>query len=344
MNSTSVPGDGTKLGRAQDLRESSYPSAQALWFPAAGACVLEETALPAPRRNEVHVAALYSGISRGTESLVFHGQVPESEWGRMRGPHMAGDFSFPVKYGYSLVGRVVAGDTSLDGRAVFCLHPHQSALVTTRDMVTPLPHDLPPQRAILAANMETALNVVWDAHIQPGDRVAVFGAGVVGALVAYLARRIIGTDVLLIDPNTARASLADALDVPFADRASADASFDVLINASASSEALCDALGLAGFEARLVEASWHGEREVTLPLGGAFHSKRLSLVSSQVGSVPPDRRARWPLGRRLAKALDLLRDARLDALISGETPFADIAKTYPAILADPDTLCHSIRY
>lgn len=319
-------------------------SARALWFPSPGTCEIRDEALPPPAKGQVLVRMLFSGVSRGTENLVFNGRVPTSEFERMRGPHMGGEFPFPVKYGYSAVGRIESGNASLLGRTVFCLHPHQDVFTVGETAVTVLPDGLPPARAVLTANMETALNIVWDAGILPGDRVVVFGAGVVGALVAYLASRIAGTEVLLIDRNPARRALAASLDLDFASGDEVTGKFDVAVNASGSAEALARAIELAGQEARVVEASWHGDRPVSLPLGGAFHARRLTIVSSQVGSVPPSRRARWTYARRLAKALDLLRDDRLDVLISGETRFADIEKAYPAILADPETLCHRIRY
>lgn len=319
-------------------------NARALWIAAAGICEIREAPVSKPADGHVLVRMQYSGISRGTENLVFNGRVPLSEFERMRGPHMDGEFPFPVKYGYSAVGTVEEGDVSLAGRSVFCLHPHQDFFTVAATAVTPLPEGLPPARAVLAANMETALNIVWDADILPGDKVAVFGAGVVGALVAYLASRIVGTEVLLVDRNGARQGLAGRLGIDFATGEAVAGEFDVLINASGSADALSQAIELAGQEARIVEASWHGDRPVSLPLGGAFHARRLTIASSQVGSLPPSRRARWTYARRLAKALDLLRDERLDALISGETRFADLAAGYPAILADPRTLCHRIRY
>ncbi|WP_319532140.1 zinc-binding alcohol dehydrogenase [uncultured Cohaesibacter sp.] len=325
-------------------KDQSASSGLALWFPSAERCALLGEALTEPKEGEVRVKALFSGISRGTEALVFHGQVPEEEQERMRGPHMGGSFSFPVKYGYSMVGRVEAGPDGLVGRSVFCLHPHQSDFITTANIVVPLPEVLPPRRAILAANMETALNIVWDARILPGDRVAVFGAGVVGSLTAFIASRIIGTEVVLVDPNSERRNLAQALDVAFAEVDALDSNFDVLINASASGDALVSALAHADFEARIVEASWYGTKTVTLPLGGAFHAKRLSIISSQVGAVSGRNRSRWSYSRRMSKALDLLCDPRLDAVISGESAFSDIVDAYPRILADPGTLCHCIRY
>nr|WP_272213684.1 zinc-binding alcohol dehydrogenase [Marinicella sp. W31]MDC2879640.1 zinc-binding alcohol dehydrogenase [Marinicella sp. W31] len=317
--------------------------ATALWFPEAGRCALRAEALPDPRADEALVETLYSGVSRGTETLVFMGKVPESERARMRGPNMAGDFTFPVKYGYAAVGRVVAGPGNLIGRHVFCLHPHQDRFVAPVAMLSALPEGLAPERAVLAANMETALNIVWDAAIQPGDTVAVFGAGTVGALVAYLSASIAGTETTLIDPNAGRAALAQQLGVAFC-ASGYEGPFDVAVNASGSDKALATAIESAGQEARIVEASWHGAGNAAIPLGGSFHARRLSVVSSQVGSIPPSHRARWTFSRRMAKALELLADARLDALISGDTSFTELEDAYPGILSSPDTLCHRIRY
>ncbi|UHS64220.1 zinc-binding alcohol dehydrogenase [Agrobacterium vaccinii] len=307
-------------------------------------CEIRDDSLRQLDDNEVIVRSLYSGISRGTESLVFNGAVPSSEFARMRGPHMEGDFSFPVKYGYSSVGVIEVGPAELIGKNVFCLHPHQDNFITTKDMVSVLPENLPSGRAVLAANMETALNIVWDALIQPGDRVAVFGGGVVGTLIANLIGRIAGTESVLVDSNPERRAHVQAMGISFAEAGKLDGEFDVLINASASGAALADAIQHGGIEARIVEASWYGDKPVTISLGGAFHSKRLSLISSQVGSIPATRKARWSFARRMAKALDLLHDDRLDNLISGETAFADLAEDYPRILSSQDTLCHRIHY
>lgn len=317
---------------------------RALWFEENRRCGLRREQLASEHGEEVLVRTLFTGISRGTESLVFGGQVPESEYERMRAPHQAGDFPFPVKYGYAAVGVVEEGPQRLVGRTVFCLHPHQDRFRVPACAVHPLPENLPPQRAVLAANMETALNIVWDAGIQPGDRVAVFGAGVVGLLVARLATSVIGTEVVISDIEPERAETARALGLTFALPDAVPNDCDVLINASASSKALATALDHAGFEARIVEASWYGERYAHLPLGGAFHAKRLSIVSSQVASLPPGKRARWDNDRRMAKALELLADDRLNHLISGETPFETVARDYADIIGSPATLCHLIRY
>ncbi|CAD7038951.1 dehydrogenase [Pseudorhizobium endolithicum] len=330
-----------EIGRLAGDRDNR---AKALWFEEARTCVLRDEPLPPPGPKDATVRALFSGISRGTEALVFEGHVPESEYDRMQGPHQGGKLPFPVKYGYAVVGVVEEGPAELSGRTVFCLHPHQDRFRVEASAVHPVPEDVPAGRAVLAANMETALNIVWDAGILPGDRVAVFGAGVVGLLTAYIASRIPGTETVICDTSPVRGTQAGALGLAFALPQEGPVNCDVLVNASAAPEALAGAIDHAGFEAKIVEASWYGDRLASLCLGGAFHARRLSIVSSQVGSVAAGRRARWNPARRLRKALDLLADERLDVLISGETPFADIAEPYPGIIASPDTLCHRIRY
>ncbi len=319
----------------------------ALWIAAPGVAELRrepEPALDPAAGREVLVETGWSGISRGTERLVFRGRVPVSEWERMQAPLQAGGFGFPVKYGYAAVGRAVAGPADLAGRWVFALHPHQDRFAAPAALCLPLPEGLEPRRATLAANMETALNVVWDAGVGPCDRVAVVGAGVVGALAAWLAGRIPGVAATLVDVNPERAGLATRLGVGFALPEAAPQDCDVVIHASGTGSGLATALAAGGEEALVVEASWHGDGTTPAPLGGAFHSRRLRLVSSQVGRVPPTRAPRWTNRRRLAAALDLLRAPELGALISGETDFVDLPERYGAILDDPATLCHVVRY
>jgi threonine dehydrogenase-like Zn-dependent dehydrogenase len=291
------------------------------------------------------VRALFGALSRGTEALVFGGRVPASEYGRMRAPFMAGEFPFPVKYGYATVGRIEDGPEALLGRRVFTLHPHQDLFNVPASAAIPLPEDLPPQRAVLAANMETALNAVWDAAPGPADRIAVVGAGVVGSLVAYLCGRLPGAEVTLIDINPARAELARALGVGFARPEAANGDCDLVVHASGHPDGLDTALALAGDEATVLELSWYGDVPVTAALGGAFHSRRLRLVSSQVGRIAPSHRPRWTHTRRLAAALALLADARLDALLAPAVPFHDLAPRLPDILAArKGILCQPITY
>lgn len=324
---------------------TSDEAAQALWYTAPGKAEIRQETVKPPAAGGVRVRALYGAISRGTEALVLAGRVPESEFERMRAPFMGGNFPFPVKYGYATVGRVEGGPPELRGRNVFALHPHQTLFNIAAATVAVLPDDVPPQRAVLAANMETALNALWDAVPKAGSRVAIVGGGVVGALVAYLCRQVAGAEVTLIDINPARAALARTLGVAFAAPDAATGDCALVIHASASAAGLATALSLAAFEATVLELSWYGDAQVPVPLGGAFHSRRLRLVSSQVGQVAPSHRLDWPHQRRLAKAVSLLADARLDALLAPAVPFQDLPRQLPDIL-DPRSgiLCQLIAY
>ena len=319
--------------------------AQALWYSGPGQADIRQEALAPPGAGDVRVRALFGAISRGTEALVLAGRVPESEFERMRAPFMAGHFPFPVKYGYATVGRIEGGTEALLGRTVFTLHPHQNVFNIPASAAMVLPENLPPQRAVLAANMETALNAVWDAAPGPADRIAIVGAGVVGSLVAYLCGRIPGTEVTLVDINPARAELAKTLGVRFAKPETANGDCDLVVHSSGHAAGLGTALALAGEEATVLELSWYGDASVAAPLGGGFHSRRLRLVSSQVGRIAPSHRPRWTHGRRLAAALDLLADARLDALLAPAVAFEDLPRRLPDILdASSGVLCQLIAY
>jgi threonine dehydrogenase-like Zn-dependent dehydrogenase len=320
-------------------------SAEAFWITAPGQGELLAETLVAPGPDQVRVRTLFSGISRGTESIVFRGQVPQSEYRRMRAPFQAGDFPAPVKYGYINVGRVEAGPSELRGRTVFCLYPHQTRFVVPVQAAHPLPDGVPPERAVLAANLETAVNGLWDARPHLGDRIAVVGAGTLGCLIAWLAARIPGCSVELVDVNPGRHRVARELGVGFSTPDDATPEADLVLHCSGHGEGLATALTLAAFEARVVDLSWYGARAVTLPLGAGFHVRRLQLVSSQVGRVAAAQRARWDTARRMALALDLLRDGRLDVLITGEDAFTDLPGVMTRLAGDPgDTLCHRIRY
>jgi len=291
------------------------------------------------------VRSLFSGVSRGTEALVFAGRVPASERQRMRAPFQRGEFPAPVKYGYASVGVVERGPRELEGRRVFTLYPHQTRYVVPAAAVHVLPDGVPPERAVLAANLETAINGVWDARPHVGDRITVVGAGAVGCLAAWIAGRIAGCEVELVDTNPRRGAIAKALGVGFETPADASDGADVVIHASGSAAGLALALRVAAFEATIVEMSWHGAGEVPVPLGEAFHARRLTIASSQVGTVPPSQRARWSTRRRMALALSMLTDPALDVLITGESPFDALPQVMAQLAAEPgDALCHRIRY
>jgi threonine dehydrogenase-like Zn-dependent dehydrogenase len=323
------------------LAATRNPYARALWTVAPGRAEIRDEILPAPKPGEVTVRSLQSGISRGTEALVFAGRVPESEWARMRCPFQSGDFPFPVKYGYAAVGIVEVGPAEHIGQRVFCLHPHQSRFTLPASAAIPVPDAVPTRRAVLAAQIETALNATWDAAPRIGDRIAVVGGGAIGCLTAWLCARLPGTQVTLIDPNPDRETVAEALGCAFGPPPEG---CDLVFHASGTGEGLSLALSLAAFEAEIIDLSWYGDAAVTVPLGGAFHSQRLSLRASQVGSVAPARRGRWSHARRLALALSLAVDPRLDVLVAEATCFDRLLAALPDILGGPGALFHRVLF
>ena len=320
-------------------------TAQAFWVVEPGCGELRAESLPAPESGQILVRTLYSGISRGTEALVFRGEVPPSQYLAMRAPFQQGDFPGPVKYGYCSVGRVEDGGGDLCGQTVFCLYPHQDRYVVPAATVTLVPGHIPPGRAVLAANLETALNALWDATPRLGDRITIIGAGVVGCLIAWLVGQLPGCCVQLVDIDAAKAAVAERLGVRFAAPVAAEADQDLVIHASGTADGLALGLGLAGFEATVVEVSWFGARPVNLPLGEAFHARRLRIQSSQVGAIAPAQRARWDYRRRMATVMVLLADPVLDCLISGESLFTELPDVFRQLSVNPSgVLCHRVRY
>ncbi len=320
-------------------------TAAAFWVIEPGHGEIRPATLAEPGPDEVLVRTLRTGVSRGTETLVFAGRVPESQHAVMRAPFQEGDFPGPVKYGYLNVGVVERGPAALAGRTVFCLYPHQTAYVVPASAVTPLPDGVPPARAVLAGTVETAVNALWDARPLVGDRVAVVGAGMVGCCVARLLAGVPGTTVTLVDVDASRAHVAGALGVGFAAPADAPGDLDLVVHTSGTSAGLQTALGLLAPDGEVLELSWYGDSPVTLDLGGAFHSRRLAVRASQVGEVAAARRGRRTHAERLALALHLLHDPVFDVLLTGESQFDELPEVM-ANLADGSLpgLCRSIIY
>ncbi|GGY41995.1 zinc-dependent alcohol dehydrogenase [Streptomyces djakartensis] len=317
---------------------------RAFWIDSPGKGVIQDVTLPERGDGEVLVRTLFSGVSRGTETLVFRGGVPVSQHTAMRAPFQEGDFPGPVKYGYLNVGVVEEGPEALAGRTVFCLYPHQTRYVVPASAVTPVPDTVPAERAVLAGTVETAVNALWDAAPLVGDRIAVVGGGMVGCSVAALLARFPGVRVQLVDADPSRAEVAAALGVGFASPGDALGDCDLVVHASATEQGLARSLELLTAEGTVVELSWYGDRRVSLPLGEAFHSRRLVIRSSQVGTVSPARPNRT-YADRLAVALDLLADPALDALVTGESAFQDLPDLLPKLASGQvPALCHRVRY
>jgi 2-desacetyl-2-hydroxyethyl bacteriochlorophyllide A dehydrogenase len=320
-------------------------SVTAFWVDGHGAGELRAEQLSAPGADEVVVRTLHTGISRGTESLVFRGGVPARERERMRAPFQAGEFPGPVKYGYLNVGTVVDGDAALRGRTVFTLYPHQSAFVVPRSAVTVVPDDVPERRAVLAGAVETAVNILWDAGPLVGDRITVIGAGMIGCAVARVARGVPGADVVLVDVDPAKAAVGRILDVPVAHPRDAPHDRDVVIDTSGSDDGLRHALEAVVDDGEVIEASWFGDQPVRLPLGADFHSRRLTIRSSQVGAVAPRRRGSRTTGDRLALALALLADPAFDALLTASSSWRDLPAVMAAVAGgSAPGLCHTIDW
>lgn len=319
--------------------------ARAFWLRTPGEGEIRSVPLAAPGPGEVLVRSRYSGVSRGTETLVFAGRVPADQHAAMRAPFQEGDFPAPVKYGYLNVGVVERGPDELRGRTVFCLHPHQSAYVVPAGAVVPVPDAVPPARAVLAGTVETAVNALWDAAPLVGDRVSVVGGGMVGCCVAALLARFPGVRVELVDTDPARAAVAAALGVGFAPPEEAAGGRDLVVHASATAAGLQRSLELLRPEGTVVELSWYGDRTVALALGGAFHSGRLTVRGSQVGAVAPARRGSRDFADRLGLALELLTDPAFDALLTGESRFAELPDVLARLTAGSlPALCHLITY
>lgn len=312
-------------------------NARAFWITGRGQGELRAEDLPVPGPTEHRLRMLASGVSRGTEALVFAGRVPSSQYQAMRAPLMAGDFPFPVKYGYCAVAR------DAHGQRVFILHPHQDHFNAPAAMCIPIPSTIPTPRAVLAANMETALNLLWDATPLPGERMLVVGAGVLGLLTAAVLARIPAARVTVVDVDSTRATIAHAFGCTFATPDAAPSEQELIVHCSASESGLHLCLASAAFEARIIEASWYGDAAPVIPLGEAFHARRLRLIASQVGAIASPLRGRRTHAERLAIALSLLDDARFDALLQGPTSFEDLPAAMPSILR-PGGLCHVITY
>jgi threonine dehydrogenase-like Zn-dependent dehydrogenase len=319
--------------------------AHAFWVAEPGRGEIRPATLPPVGPEDVLVRTVRSGLSRGTETLVFRGGVPESQYAAMRAPFQEGEFPGPVKYGYLNVGVVEEGPSALVGSTVFCLYPHQTEYVVPASAVTVVPASVPVARAVLAGTLETAVNALWDARPLVGDRVAVVGAGMVGCCVARLLAGIPGVSVTLVDVDSSRAGVASTLGASYAVPGDAPGYLDLVVHTSGTSAGLQTSLDLLAPDGEVLELSWYGDAPVTVSLGGAFHSRRLAVRASQVGEVAAPRRGRRSHSERLALALDLLDDPAFDALLTGESRFEDLPDLMPK-LADGSVpaLCHTITY
>lgn len=331
--------------------QNNVTLAHQIFFPERGVAKVKQQKLRLPQENEVLIKTIYSGVSRGTERLVFTGQVPKKNWQTMKCPYQQGDFSFPISYGYACVGEIVSLGSGVKdkqiGDKVFALHPHHSHFLIDAEHIYPLPSGLSPDLAVLSANMETALNATWDAEVTNAENILVIGAGVVGLLTAFLAAKE-GASITIADIDPAKQALAKQLGLDFIDANQTDnfgSEYSTIFNTSASQVGLQSAIDLAAIEGKIIEMSWFGSKKVSLELGGNFHSKRLKIIASQVGMVAPSHRQEYTHSQRLMIAMNKLSDLALMPLLHPIISVEDVPQNLAAIL-DPqaDALCPLITY
>jgi 2-desacetyl-2-hydroxyethyl bacteriochlorophyllide A dehydrogenase len=334
------------------------PIATAVWFPRRRAVELREEEVPSVGPDEIRVRTLASGISQGTEMLVYRGDVDSGL--ALDLPTLSGSFALPIKYGYASVGQIEEAGSQIgledsrfqgqrikEGDLVFVHHPHQTEFVVPASMAVVLPETLDPECGVFFANAETALNVVLDAHPRLGDRIVIFGQGVVGLLITQMTRLAGARPIIAVEPAKKRQELsrlagADAVLDPQENlgeqvRDLTDGiGADIVIEASGNPEALTQALDCAATQGMVVVCSWYGTKSVSVPLGGHFHRGRLRIVSSQIGMLDPGIQPRWSRDRRASTARDLLEQLELLPLITHRIPFADAAEAYRIVDEHPD--------
>lgn len=306
--------------------------------------------LPAPAPGQLLVRTRWSGISSGTELLCYRGLLDPDLPLDERIGSLGGTFRYPFAYGYSCVGEVEASDGPLPpGTGVFAFHPHQDRFVVGADDVVALPPGTDLRAATLFPLVETGLQLSLDAGQVAGETVVVLGLGAVGIITALLLQRA-GARVLAADPLPGRRELAgsvglDAVAPDDLPGAVPPGGVPLLVELSGSPAALAGALGLLAHEGTALVGSWYGQQPVELPLGAAFHRRRLVIRSSQVSTIPAALSGRWDVARRRRVAAGLLGDLPLSALATTELPFADAAEAYAALDRRDDGVLHvALRY
>lgn len=323
---------------------------QAIYFISPGQVELREETLPAPAEGQVLVQTLLSAISPGTELLLYRGQFPDGLAVDENIAALAGEFHYPLRYGYSCVGRVLqigAGvDARWSGRLVFAFNPHESAFLARIENLLPIPENLTPEQAAFLPNMETAINLVMDGRPLIGERVAVVGQGVIGLLTTALLASFPLKSLVTLDRYALRrqASLnlgahasLDPEAAGFVQNLSSllPSGSDLTLELSGSPAALDQAIGLTGFDGRVIIGSWYGQKRASLDLGGRFHRSRIRLISSQVSTIAAELSGRWDKARRFSLAWEMLRTVRPERLVSKRVPIGAAAQAYQLLDQQP---------
>jgi threonine dehydrogenase-like Zn-dependent dehydrogenase len=306
--------------------------ANALWHNTSECSAVLEQELPDRNNHMLLIESLYSLVSLGTERLVASALMPVAIWNEMVVPYMEGSFSLPCKYGYSLVGRVLKGPAQYKGKTVHLMHPHQDKSWVNASSVYAIPPEIPAQRAVLASQVETAVNAIWDSRISLGDTILVAGFGLVGAIIALLASAIPGVKVVILEKNEYRKAIAREMCFHVLDRMEDNNDlFDLAIHTTGDEKALQYCIDHIGRESQVTEVSFYGKKSVNLALGGTFHTGRKRIVASQVSQIPSHMLSRWNLERRKDLVFNILKDKRFDLLTGNIVPFEHAADLFNQI-------------
>lgn len=323
---------------------------RSVFFTAPNQAAVIEESLPALAPGEVLVETLVSAISPGTEMLFYRGQLPAGVAVDTSIASLSGGLSYPLKYGYACVGRVIGLGADVpdewSGRLIFAFHPHESHFCAPVASLLPVPSGIDPERAALLPNAETAVNLVMDAAPLVGERVVVFGLGIVGLLTTALLAQFPLAARYAVDPIESRRALAASLgatetfapaDLETLSTALAESSgADLIFELSGQPAALDQAVQMAGFGARVVVGSWYGNKRANLDLGEHFHRNRLQIVSSQVSTLAPHLTGRWTKARRIQSAWRFLADLPVERLVTHRFPVEEAANAYRLIDQQPE--------
>ena len=292
--------------------------------------------------KSVLIKTLYSGISKGTESLVANGKVDKSQFQVMKSPFQEGSFNFPIKYGYINVGEIVDGPNKMLGKRIFSLTPHQTFYeIEIKNLNFLKNKDV--KKYLLTANMETAINIFWDSQSQKNDNILVVGLGSVGFLTAYFFKLRGFKNIKVTDINLSKKKIAKILGLQFVNFNNTK-NIDCIINTTSSYEILNRSLTKLNLDGRIVEASWYGSKAGNINLGNEFHSKRIKIISSQVSNIPLHMKKKYNYKSRLKIAIDALSNSKIMILINSFSKFSTLDKEYISILKDKNIIMHSVEY
>jgi 2-desacetyl-2-hydroxyethyl bacteriochlorophyllide A dehydrogenase len=327
-----------------------------LYFTGPYQVSVQEERLPPPAEDQVVVQTQVSAISPGTEMLIYRGQAPTDIPVDETIPDLAGDFGFPLKYGYAAVGRVVAWGAYVDpewhNRLVFAFHPHESHFLTSPAELIPVPPGVSPEEAAFLPNVETAVNFLMDGQPLVGEQLAVFGQGVVGLLTTALLARFPLARLVTLDRYPLRRGKSldmgahvsldptapDALDQVSAlvQKGRFYPGADLTYELSGNPGALDQAIAATGFNGRVVVGSWYGQKRANVDLGGRFHRSRVRLISSQVSTIAPEWSGRWTKSRRLDLAWQMLQQVKPAQLITHRFPINQASQAYVLLDQHPE--------